>query len=97
MLRVTLWLAEMNESMTALLDLLADLLAAEISRELMKTNGDGAREAPAPFSCPEVSTAVSKAAGNPAPIPRVPDDSQEDCRHIPTRIQGARRPEKEDS
>ena len=92
-----LWLAEMNKSMIPLLDLLADLLAAEISRELMKTNGDGAREAPTPLPRPEVSTPVSKAPGNPAPIPRVPDNSQKDCRHISTRIQGTRRPEKEDS
>jgi hypothetical protein len=95
-IRLTFWLHEMNESMIALLDLLADLIASDISRGV-KTNGDGAREAATPFSRPEASTAVSRAVGKTGPIPKVPADSQEDCHSIPAPIQGARRSQKEDS
>ncbi len=68
---------EMNESMMALLDLVADLIAADISREV-KLNREGVREAPAPLSRSEDSTPVLGTTGNCGPSPRLPIDSHGD-------------------
>jgi len=76
----------MHESMIALLDLVADLIAADISREV-NINGEGVREAPTPLSRSEDSTPVLETTGNCGPIPSLPMDTHRYSHTLPVQPQ----------